>query len=142
VSFVDKTIQYANSNPEFIPPFIDSAELKKDYEAFTVLNGFFRPLTQIVKNLDDTATLCGWRVLPITIQSNKVLKWEFQMLQPSFQTSAKTLKPNESAKVRKIKTIRNRPRKARITPNKIHQPNLYLDFFRELSVFRGQVIRL
>lgn len=59
LSFVDKSVQYAANNPEFLPNFIDSAELKKDYEAYSVLNGFLRPLAQIVKNLDDTATLCG-----------------------------------------------------------------------------------
>lgn len=59
VSFVDKTVQYSQSNPEFLPAFIDVAEFKKDYEAFSILNGFLRPLIQIVENLDDTASLCG-----------------------------------------------------------------------------------
>jgi hypothetical protein len=59
ISFVDKVTQYAKTNPEFLPPFINADELKKDFEAFTVLNNFLRPLNQITKNLDDTATLCG-----------------------------------------------------------------------------------
>lgn len=59
ISYVDKTVQYSQSNPEFLPAFIDAAEFKKDYDAFSVLNSFLRPLAQIVKNLDDTATLCG-----------------------------------------------------------------------------------
>ena len=59
VSFVDKIIQYAETNAEFLPAFVDVAEMKKDYEAFNTLNGFLRPLMQITKNLDDTATLCG-----------------------------------------------------------------------------------
>lgn len=59
IPFVDKTVQYSQSNPEFLPAFIDSAEFKKDYEAFTALNAILRPLAQITKNLDDTATLCG-----------------------------------------------------------------------------------
>lgn len=40
--------------------------IKKDYEAFSVLNGFLRPLAQIVRNLDDTATLCGSEALSAT----------------------------------------------------------------------------
>jgi hypothetical protein len=59
ISYVDKTVQYSESNPEFLPAFVDVAEFKKDFEAFTILNSFLRPLAQIVKNLDDTATLCG-----------------------------------------------------------------------------------
>ena len=63
VSYVDKTVQYSQSNPEFLPAYIDAAEFKKDYEAFNILNSFLRPLTQIVRNLDDTATLCGSEAL-------------------------------------------------------------------------------
>lgn len=59
VSFVAKTLQYAESDTEFLPPFIDLPEMKKDWTGFNVLNGFLRPLQQITKNLDDTATLCG-----------------------------------------------------------------------------------
>lgn len=59
VSFVEKSMQYAESNAEFLPAFIDAAEMKKDFAAFNVLNGFLRPLLQITKNLDDTATVCG-----------------------------------------------------------------------------------
>lgn len=59
VPFVDKTVQYSQSNPEFLPAFIDAAEFKKDFDAFITLNNILRPLAQIAKNLDDTATLCG-----------------------------------------------------------------------------------
>jgi hypothetical protein len=59
ISFVDKASQYAKTNPEFLPPFINADEMKKNFDAFTVLNNFLRPLNQITKNLDDTATLCG-----------------------------------------------------------------------------------
>lgn len=59
VAFVEKSVQYADANKEFLPPFIDVAELKRDYAAFKTLYEFLRPLQQITKNLDDTATLCG-----------------------------------------------------------------------------------
>lgn len=57
VSFVGKSLQYAASNPEFLPAFVDAGEMQKDFTAFNQLNGFLRPLQQITKNLDDTATL-------------------------------------------------------------------------------------
>lgn len=59
VPFVEKVVQYAKSNPEFVPPFLNVPEMETDYKAFTELNALIRPLTQIFKNLDDTATLCG-----------------------------------------------------------------------------------
>ena len=63
VSFVEKTGQYVETAAEFTPPFIDAAEMKKDLQAFNTLNDFLRPLQQIVRNLDDTATLCGSEAL-------------------------------------------------------------------------------
>lgn len=33
--------------------------MKTDFQAFNALNNILRPLMQITKNLDDTATLCG-----------------------------------------------------------------------------------
>ncbi len=59
VPFIEKVIQYVESNPEFIPVFLNTDEMKKDFNAFTVLNNFLRPLAQITRNLEDTAMLCG-----------------------------------------------------------------------------------
>lgn len=63
ISFVEKAMQYAQSNPEFMPAFIDAgefkAEFKKDFDAFNMLRGFLRLLGQIHDNLNDTAALCG-----------------------------------------------------------------------------------
>jgi hypothetical protein len=59
VPFIEKIIQYVESNPEFVPVFLNTDEMKKDFNAFTVLNNFLRPLAQITRNLEDTAMLCG-----------------------------------------------------------------------------------
>jgi hypothetical protein len=57
--FVEKILQYVNSNAEFVPAFLDTAEMKKDYQAFNALNNILRSLAQIVSNLEDTSVLCG-----------------------------------------------------------------------------------
>lgn len=59
VPFVEKCLQYAQSNPEFLPPYINAGEFKKDFDGFSVLRNLLRPLAQTVNNIDDTATLCG-----------------------------------------------------------------------------------
>jgi hypothetical protein len=59
VPFIEKIIQYIESNPEFVPIFLNTDEMKKDFNAFTILNNFLRPLAQITRNLEDTAMLCG-----------------------------------------------------------------------------------
>jgi hypothetical protein len=59
VPFVEKVLQYMETNPEFTPAYVDKGEIKKDYDAFGGLNNVLRPLLQIVSNLEDTAFLCG-----------------------------------------------------------------------------------
>ncbi len=59
IPFAEKTLQYVDSNPEFVPAFLDTNEMKKDYQAFLVLNNILRPLFQIVSNLEDTSVMCG-----------------------------------------------------------------------------------
>ncbi|GAB4329049.1 MAG: hypothetical protein OHK0038_03010 [Flammeovirgaceae bacterium] len=63
IAFAEKANQYIQNNPEFIPPYLDVNEFKKDYHAFNTLNQFLKPLVQLVSNLEDTATLCGSEAL-------------------------------------------------------------------------------
>ena len=57
--FVEKCVQYAETNSEFLPFYVSGAELRKDFTAFGVLKNFLRSINQVVSNLDDTATICG-----------------------------------------------------------------------------------
>lgn len=59
IPFVEKVKQYIDSNPEFTPAYVDVAEFKKDFETFTELREFLRPLLQVVGNLEDTTALSG-----------------------------------------------------------------------------------
>jgi len=45
IPFVEKVIEYASSNPEFIPSFMDLQELKNDFAAVMVLSQMFRPIS-------------------------------------------------------------------------------------------------
>ena len=56
---VEKTLEYAESNPEFVPPFLSVPELRVDVEALSLLNSFIRGLQQTVGNLSDIAILSG-----------------------------------------------------------------------------------
>lgn len=59
IPFMDKATQYMNSNPEFVPAFVEVTEAEDDYQAFTDLREFLRPLAQVTDNIDDTAVLAG-----------------------------------------------------------------------------------
>lgn len=44
LAYAEKTVQYSQSNPEFLPAYVDAAELKKDFDGYALLNGFLRQL--------------------------------------------------------------------------------------------------
>lgn len=57
--FVQKALEYSETNPEFVPNAVDTAEWKKDLDSWedmvTIKNG----LTQIVSDVKDTAMVLG-----------------------------------------------------------------------------------
>jgi len=57
--FVEKTLEYAESNPEFVPLYLAVPEFRVDVEAVKLLNGFIRALQATVDNLQDSAILSG-----------------------------------------------------------------------------------
>ena len=59
VSFVELCLLYAESDGDFLPDFVDAAEMKQNFSAFKLLGEFLRPLRQIIEHLDDTTTFCG-----------------------------------------------------------------------------------
>jgi hypothetical protein len=57
--FVEKTLDYAGRNPEFMPPYMQAEQLQIDYQAVKDLNTLYRPLQQLVSQLDDSIMLSG-----------------------------------------------------------------------------------
>ena len=104
VAFVEKSMQYTESNTEFLPAFIDAAEMKKDFTAFNLLNGFLRPLQQITKNLDDTATLCGSEAILASLAYYNSVRQAVKMSVPNASAIYGDLSQRfEAQKARKIK---------------------------------------
>jgi hypothetical protein len=59
LQFVENSLRYTESHSEFLPTFVDAAEMKKDFSTYILLNEFLVQLQRITKNLDDTVTLYG-----------------------------------------------------------------------------------
>lgn len=57
--FVKKALDYATTNPTFVPAYIDVPELKIDVDATEALLQIERPLEQLAQNVSDTIMLCG-----------------------------------------------------------------------------------
>jgi hypothetical protein len=59
VPFVEKTLDYAKSNPQFAPAYMSIPELKIDIEAVYTLTQISRPIDQLREGLGDTMMLAG-----------------------------------------------------------------------------------
>lgn len=57
--FVEKVIEYTNSDGQFVPPYLKTESMNVDFNAVQTLNRFYKPLEQMVSNLKDTITKCG-----------------------------------------------------------------------------------
>src|SRR5690606_9311291 len=59
IPFVLKVLEYAVSNPEFLPAFAKVSEMEEDWKAHAELNPLFNILNQITSNLSDTLLQLG-----------------------------------------------------------------------------------
>jgi len=59
VAFVNKALEYAESNTALVPAFVEVAELRKDLEAVNVLTQFRREVEETRALVDDTIMLAG-----------------------------------------------------------------------------------
>ena len=58
-SFVTKALEIAGNNPQFIPPFVDLAAMRRDYDLATRLQGIEMQLASIHEKVADTNTAAG-----------------------------------------------------------------------------------
>jgi hypothetical protein len=59
IPFAQKIKQYVDTNPEFVPQFVDINEYKTDFQTFLYFRGFLRPMLQMISGIEDTSILSG-----------------------------------------------------------------------------------
>lgn len=57
--FVGKTLDYAEADGQFLPPYVDLQELVKDWKAVKTLTPLYRDIKQLESNLNDTLKMAG-----------------------------------------------------------------------------------
>ena len=92
VPFVRKALEYANSNSEFTPKFVDSGELEIDIEAVDTLNNVYRPLKQLIERLDDSILLSGSEAYVAALAYYNSVKLGAKMNVPGAKAIANDLK--------------------------------------------------
>ncbi len=59
IPFVEKVMDYAKENTQFLPPFVSLEELDKDWLAVKNLLPVYRDLKQLESNLNDSLMMAG-----------------------------------------------------------------------------------
>ncbi|MCE4564254.1 hypothetical protein INQ51_08010 [Maribellus sp. CM-23] len=57
--FVQKCLEYCESDPQFVPPYLSAEGFTDDMDAWSQLMSIFRPVQQLCSNLDDTTMEAG-----------------------------------------------------------------------------------
>ncbi|MCW0482801.1 hypothetical protein [Gaoshiqia sediminis] len=57
--FVEKCLDYCDSDPQFAPPFMSVQEFQADLKTWEQLMTLLRPLRQVYQDLDDTVMQAG-----------------------------------------------------------------------------------
>lgn len=59
IGFVSKSLEYAQSNPDLVPRYLDVEEMKKDYEGVSSLREISGKVTKLSEMVEDTMALSG-----------------------------------------------------------------------------------
>ncbi|MCL5028777.1 MAG: hypothetical protein M1480_07125 [Bacteroidetes bacterium] len=72
--FAIDALNYAETEPKFVPASVNVPEFRIDLEAYTVLSEFFTLLKPIMTGIEDTKTLCGAETFKSSRSVYKIIK--------------------------------------------------------------------
>ncbi|MGD8778056.1 MAG: hypothetical protein PVH88_03750 [Ignavibacteria bacterium] len=90
--FVQKVMDYLDTNPEFASPYMDKDAFKIDMKSVEDLTAIFNPLNQILANLDDTIMLAGSEAYVAALSYYNSVKLASKMDIPNSKTIYEDLK--------------------------------------------------
>jgi hypothetical protein len=59
IAFVQKSLEYADSNPTLVPAYLDIAEAKKDFALTQDLNNILKQISTLQRAIEDTTMVAG-----------------------------------------------------------------------------------
>ncbi len=86
VPFVEKVMDYAKSDPQFAPAYLNIDELKIDIDSVSDLTKICRPVEQLLKNLNDTIMLAGSEAFVASLAYYNSVKQATKMNIPGAKT--------------------------------------------------------
>lgn len=74
VPFVEKALEYAETNSELVPAYIDVPEMRTDFNAVGTLTELYRRVEKLYDTLDDTILLSGSEAYKAALNFYKAVK--------------------------------------------------------------------
>jgi len=90
--FVNKSIEYSSTAPQFAPPFLDVDGFKIDMKVWEQLMSVYRPLAQLLQDLDDTIMEAGAESYTSALSYYNAVKYAARMSVPESKTIYEDLK--------------------------------------------------
>jgi hypothetical protein len=59
LAFIQKSLQYAEQYPELVPPFLNTAEARKDFNLAVELQQLLNQLYALITSIEDATTVAG-----------------------------------------------------------------------------------
>ncbi|MDX1906188.1 MAG: hypothetical protein SF053_04080 [Bacteroidia bacterium] len=72
--FVDDTLQACVDNSALLPPYLDIAEMRKDYELYRTLGEILQPVAQLYEKVRDTQILAGSEAYSTALMSYRMFQ--------------------------------------------------------------------
>lgn len=98
IPFVEKVLQYAVTNPEFLPPYADVDEFKIDFKTFLDMRELIRPMRVVIDNMETTMQVSGSEAWDFARAYYKTVQFQAKMGVPGAQTIYDDLRPLFEAK--------------------------------------------
>lgn len=92
VAFVEKSLEYADMYPKYLPEYIDVPESKIDFVTVKTLRKYFAPIETITNGIDDTMRLAGSEAFGSALVIYKSLKAAAKLNLPGAQEAVSELK--------------------------------------------------
>lgn len=89
--FVGKVIEYANSNPELVPPYLLLKEMEKDFDLVNQIKPILRGINQIQSVLADTKAHAGFETYKSGLAIYKTIGQAAKLNVPGAQTIKESL---------------------------------------------------
>ncbi|MBK7873674.1 MAG: hypothetical protein IPJ74_24950 [Saprospiraceae bacterium] len=101
VSFLGKSLDYSQHNPQFLPAFMDVYEFDKDVNISEILLSLARPLRALVEKMEDTAMLASSEAYIAALFFYRAVKAAAKLKVPGAQAIYDDLKVRFPGKPRK-----------------------------------------